>query len=470
MKNFSNLWISLTGWLIVAVVIVGLILTRAQWMPRFITAAGQGSSADEPEHADEMAPDLVAVSAQALRNMGLTTKAAVMESYWRTIQVPGIVVERPGVSDHGVTSPAMGVIAQIHAFPGDTVNPGEPLFTISLVSDYLQNAQSELFTATRETQLLQEEQDRLTGLARDGSIPEARIIDLDQRRRRQEALIQAHRQDLLSRGLSPAQLEQIAEGQFVSTIDVIAPPAANDGLSALDGAAATDPIADQSSVVYEIQEMRVTLGEQVQAGQLLTVLSNHLLLYIEGHAFKKEAPLLEKAAQQEWPLRVEFTEDDGRHWPPLEQEFRIRHLANTIDAESRTFAFYVPLSNQSRDFEKDGRQFVVWRFRPGQRVRLHVPIEKLAPSVVVPAEAVVRDGPEAFVFRQTGELFQRIPVHVLYEDRLNFVLAQDEKLGPGMYLAQTGAASLNRILKAQRAGGSPSGMHVHADGTVHDAH
>jgi hypothetical protein len=41
--------------------------------------------------------------------------------------------------------------------------------------------------------------------------------------------------------------------------------------------------------VYEVQELKVDLGTQVQAGQLLGVLSNHATLYIAGHAFKREA-------------------------------------------------------------------------------------------------------------------------------------------------------------------------------------
>jgi hypothetical protein len=113
---------------------------------------------------------------------------------------------------------------------------------------------------------------------------------------------------------------------------------------------------------------------------------------------------------------------------------------------------------------------VVWRFRPGQRVRLHVPVEELEDVIVLPAAAVVREGPEAYVFRQNGDLFDRRPVRVLHEDRLNVVVANDGSVAPGWYLAQGSAASLNRVLKAQSASGVPVGVHVHADGTVHGAH
>jgi membrane fusion protein, heavy metal efflux system len=208
----------------------------------------------------------------------------------------------------------------------------------------------------------------------------------------------------------------------------------------------------------------------VQAGQLLAVLSDHRLLYAVGHAFKREAAALERAAREGWPVEIEFAEDDAAAWPPLEQTFAIRHLANTVDRESRTFDFFVPLENQSRGYDKDGRSFTVWRFRPGQRVRLHVPVEKFSGVIVLPAGAVVQEGAEAYVFRQNGDLFDRLPVHTIYEDRQSVVIANDGSVAPGWYLAQGSAASLNRVLEAQSASGAPVGMHVHADGTVHEAH
>ena len=90
--------------------------------------------------------------------------------------------------------------------------------------------------------------------------------------------------------------------------------------------------------------------------------------------------------------------------------------------------------------------------------------------LVLPSAAVVREGPEAFVFRQNGDLFNRLAVHVLHEDRLSIVLANDGSVTPGLYLAQNAAASLNRVLKAQAASGVRADVHVHADGTSHAPH
>lgn len=435
---------------------------RERWIAWLRPAAPAPVSEKEAPHPHEPAK-VLELSKQARENLQLVSRPAKLQAYWKSILVPGEIVDRPGLSDRGVSAPAVSVVTQVHAFPGDTVHPGDKLFTLRLLSEYIQNTQLELFKATGETVLIREQQERLKKATDTGAIPQSRLIELDQQLRRQETAMQGFRQDLLTRGLSKEQIDEVAQGKFVASIDVVAPPATQ---------SATEATADggMSPLAYEVQELKVDLGMQVQAGQLLGVLSNHQSLYVEGHAFKREAPALEKAAQQGWPIQIEFAEDDASHWPKLDQVFRIRHLANSIDPESRTFDFFIPLANQSHAYEQASQSFVVWRFRPGQRVRLHVPVEELKDVIVLPAAALVREGPEAYVFRQNGDLFNRLPVRVLHEDRLSVVLAHDGSVAPGWYLAQSGAASLNRVLKAQSASGTPAGFHVHADGTVHGAH
>lgn len=456
---------------IVAGLVAVLIVSRINWSAWFSADTTATKSADAPAAPIQEAKTL-RISEQARKNLGLKSKPARPQLYWRTIEVPGELVDRPGFSDRGVTSPAVGVVIEVHAFPGDTVRPGDRLFTLRLFSEYLQNTQSELFKATREIQLITEQHARLESVVKSGGIPEARLIELDNQLRRQETLIQSYQQDLLTRGLNPEQIESVADGTFVSTIDVVAPPAMDQSKKVSD----IQPVAFQSSgndvdgLAFEIEELHVELGQQVQAGQLLSTLANHQALFIEGHAFKREASFLAKAAENKWPIQCAFAEDDQIDWPAFDQTLEIRHLANSIDSTSRTFNFFIPLSNQSRVYEKDNQTFIVWRFRPGQRVRLQVPVEELRDVLILPSSAVVREGPEAYVFQQNGDLFNRLAVHVLHEDRLQVVVANDGSVKPGLYLAQSSAASLNRVLKAQAASGVRADVHVHADGTVHAAH
>lgn len=460
-------------WTTLSLVGIGSVafVTRRSWQGIFApTTEASSSSPQAPTPPAKV--EVLELSPEARKNLGLVVKAVKLQSYWKSVQLPGVVVDRPGKSDRGVTSPAVAVVTKVHAYPGDTVHPGDKLFTLRVFSEYLQNTQSDLFKASKEIQLIEEQKARIQKAAEGGAIPAARMIELDNQLRRQNNAIKAYRQDLLTRGFQPDQIERVSGGEFVTEIEVVAPPPARNTTPDKTSQTSASPLIDQENenLAYEVEKLTIELGQQVQAGEVLCYLANHHELYIRGHAFKQEAPLLERVARNNWPTEVEFAEDDSSGWPPSDQKFLIHHLANSVDPVTRTFDFFIPLQNQSRGYQKEGRTFIAWRYRPGQRVRLQVPVEELKDVFVLPAAGVVREGPEAYVFRQNGDLFNRKAVHVLYEDRSHIVLANDGQITPGLYIAQNGAASLNRVLKSQAASGIPAGVHVHADGTVHGAH
>jgi cobalt-zinc-cadmium efflux system membrane fusion protein len=222
---------------------------------------------------------------------------------------------------------------------------------------------------------------------------------------------------------------------------------------------------------YEIQSLKVELGTQVEAGQLLCSLADHRALFVEGRAFKDDMPLVQTATKNGWEVKADFGSEQDQDWGGPPSHLPIHHVANTIDPETRTFAFYLTLANQSQTYTTpEGSTRQLWRFRPGGRLSLRIPVEKLENVFVLPRAAVVQEGPEAYVFRQNGDLFDRRPVRVVLEDRLYAVIANDGSINPGFFIAQNSAASLNRVLKAQSASGTPANVHVHADGTVHAAH
>ncbi|MGI8980378.1 MAG: efflux RND transporter periplasmic adaptor subunit [Pirellulaceae bacterium] len=420
----------------------------------------------------------VKLSQQARKNLGLVAKPLQPTTYWRVIDLPGVVADRPGISDRGVVAPIAGIVTQIHAFPGATIAPDAPLFTLRLVSESLHTSQLELYKATREIEISQRQRERLSELAQSGALAKSRIIEIDNQIDRLQATVDAYRQDLQARGLMKERIAAAAKGEFVTEMVVRAPGEKALRTTAVVLAANAEAEPPQLPFSFELQSLNVELGQQVDAGSVLCHLADHRTLLIEGHGFKDDMPLVQEAARNGWEVEVDLdaqpadknTAPTTDRWPPFPKKLKINHLSNTVDEQTRTFAFFLPLENQWQDYTQDNVTRLLWRFRPGSRVRLRVAVEKLENVFVVPQQAVVREGPEAFVFRQNGDLFDRRPVHVLYEDRLNSVLANDGALSPGFYVAQSGAASLNRVMKAQAASGAPANVHVHPDGTVHGAH
>lgn len=454
---------------VIACLCAGAWFTRDQWVASWNKSPSLVAIEAELESpAKEI--EVLKLSEQARANLGLRSAPAKPENYWRTIDIPGVIVDRPGITDNGITSPLAGVITKVHALEGDIVQPGQTLFSIRLISDYLQRAQLDLFKAVREVGILEAEINRLEPLADSGAVPGSRLIELKQQIARQNSLIEGQRQDILSRGLSASHLKKIESGVFLTSIDIYVPEMNKSELQFTTASLEDDSINLFESGFFEVQSLQVSTGQQVDAAQLLAVLANHNMLYLKGIAFKKESSVLARAAERGWRLQVDFADDAVQDWTEQAQEFQIRHLANTTDASSRTFEFFVPLLNQFRTYQKSNQLFVLWRYRPGQRVRIQVPVAELNNVLVVPTEAVVFEGPEAFVFQQNGDLFNRVSVRVLLQDRSRVVIANDGTIQPGQYLAQGSASSLNRVLKAQAASGMRADIHVHADGTTHAAH
>jgi cobalt-zinc-cadmium efflux system membrane fusion protein len=439
------------------------------WRARQAESVKKEDAAPKPAlGSDGVTP--VRLSKEAQKNLGLKSAALKTVTYWRKIDIPGVITDRPGVSDRGVVAPITGIVTAIHAYPGDVVAPNSPLFTLRLISETLHASQLELYKATNEIEIARQHRQRLEGVT---GIAGVRLIELDNQIQRMEVNVQAYRQDLIARGLPLDRIDAAARGEFVTEIMVRAPDekALQVAEVALTSGVEGEHVEPKRlPFSFELQKLDVELGQQVDAGQVLCSLADHRVLQIEGCGFKKDMPLVQRAAKDRLPIEVAFELDEGAGWPPLPDQLPIRHVANVIDVETRTFAFYLPLENQWQSYTHTGGDELIWRFRPGDRVWLSVAVERIDDVFVLPKAALVREGPEAFVFRQNGDLFDRMPVHVLHEDNTSVVLANDGRLRPGFFIAQNSAASLNRVLKAQLSSGQPANLHVHPDGTVHAAH
>ncbi len=454
----------------------------SQWLGHFAfraePAATLPAAANAGGHGGNAPAGLarsVLLTPQARRNIGLETKALVTATAWKVIELPGVVVDRPGVSDRGVTAPIAGTIVKVQAFPGTTVAPEAALFTIRLVSDSVHKSQMELFKATKEIEIAQRQRRRLDELALAGAVPQARLYEIENQLDRMQATVEAYRQDLVARGLSIASIDAAAAGEFVTEIVVRAPADQSLADATAAGAGAG---AENVPFAFEVHSLDVELGQHVEAGTVLMHLADHRTLLIEGRGFKDDMPMVQEAARQGLGIEIDADEPDASTWPAFPGTLPIDHISNTVDPATRTFAFFLALTNQWHTYPQQDETRVLWRFRPGSRLRLRVAADRMDDVFVVPRDAVVREGPRAFVFRQSRDfvlrsqdaLFERTEVHIVHEDRLTSVLANDGSLRSGSRIAQSGAAAIDRIWRSQRGESKPSDVHVHADGSLHERH
>lgn len=425
---------------------------------REVNKAGHGSAdghshaheKDGHDHSHEDNLTLIEVTRQARGNIGLQVGEVGFADFTRTITVPAIVVERPGRSQIAVVAPLTGVVTRIDVIPGQAIEPGQPLFALRLMHEELVVSQSEFLSTLEQLDVVNKEIKRLEAIVKDGALAGRVVLERKYERQKLEAVNRAQDQALLLHGLTPDQVLNIrSTHKLITSLTVTAP------------AAPTDQ-ENSATRVLQVEDLAVEQGQTVTAGEALCTLSDHAELYVEGQAFQQDADLLNRAARESATICA-LVETAGSK-PEEVCNLRILYLANKVDATSRLFPFYATLPNEVArdDRTPDGRRYIGWRFRPGQRLQLKVPVETWKERIVLPVEAVVQDGPESYVFREDGDHFHRCPVQVAYRDQFSVVLADGNDIWPGDRLAMNSAQQLQVALKNKSGGAiDPHAGHNH---------
>ncbi|WP_010585615.1 efflux RND transporter periplasmic adaptor subunit [Schlesneria paludicola] len=456
--------------------------TRDSWLPLLNHSAAATASSNDGHAHDHEGHDhhdheksSLSLSEQARTNLGLETGKIELQDWWRSIPIPGIVSEQPGHSERRITTSLNGIIGKVFVFPGQTVHPGDPLFSLQLTGELLTTTQASLLRTLQELELLEIEMKRITPLVESNALPAKAKLEKDYEKKRLESQRLIQMQELLVRGLAPEQITHIIETKTLireftirvpggQTIDAEAREFSPGSRSSVIPIGLLKHLPDQEStdeskLVYTIEAIGTFPGKLVQPGDELCDLALHTKLDIVGNAFEKEAPIIAHAIQERWPVRAIFEVTAGD--PLIREDLKIRFAENTIDTVTRTLRFHIPLVNEVMgDQEGDhGIVYRSWRFKPGQKVRLMVPLEHLKQQIVLPADAVVKEGADAYVFRVNGKLLERVPVQLEFLDSREAVLKRDRSLAPGDFVAFNQAYQLNLALKKSQGGGG--GGHSH---------
>lgn len=456
-------WLLIGGGL---AIVVAAVIFQSQWLPsaKQLLARLQSSSApvesggekghDEASHAAHGNPNSIELSPQARKNIGLTDdmiQPVKLQPFTRSITIPGMVVERPGRSILEVTAPFTGHIDRIYPIEGEAVTSGQKLFDLRLTHEELVQTQATLLQTAVDIEVIDKEIARLETLSADGTIAGKRLIDQKNERGKKESLLQATRQALLLHGLNEAQVATILKNKELFKELTIT---AREGHSRESEKRAED--------LYQVQAIKVSQGQHVEAGATLAVLADHAVLYIEGEAFERDVNEINRVADAKAPVTAVLATEGAKS--EVIEGLQILYLADKIDPAKRTLDFYVTLPNKSqRDATLDsGRRFIAWRYRPGQRVQLEIPLETLPDRIVLPIDAIAQDNTETYVFTPNGNQWVRRSVHVEYRDQRQAVIANDGALFPGDRVALTGAQQLQVAIKNKSGGAiDPHAGHSH---------
>lgn len=464
-SKHGKLWgIGITGFVVAA----SAWMTQSQWMPaamRFLestdshaTVPGQAGTHDEHAghdhgHAGHDELSSIEVSAQARTNIGLKTGRIKLSTFVRTITVPGIVVERPGRTRTRVVAPLTGIITKVHAIAGEAIHAGQPLFDVRLTHEDMVQAQVDYLRTVEELSVVEKEIARLKPATENGAVPQKLLLDRVYEQQKLQGSLKAQRESLLLHGLTEEQADVIQKTRSLQSKQTVFAPGG--------GERNGDGNTSQNDQVYVIEDIDVELGRYVNTGDLLLTLADYSNLYVEGNAFEQDGQLVADAVRDDRKItiRVQNHTSAGTFVPDLS----IQYLSDKIDPVSRTLHFYLELPNDLlRDVTRGGHRYLNWRYKPGQRTELLVPVEEWPERIVLPADAVVQDGVESYVFQENGDHFDRRAVQVEYRDRFSVVVAKDGSLFPGDVVATSGAQQLLVALKNKSGGGiDPHAGHSH---------
>ncbi len=416
------------------------------------------------------------LNAQALKNLGLTQEylqPIVLRDYKRTITVPAIVAAKPGRTQIRVSSPLSGVVTHVHAVTGEAVTAGELLFEVRLTYEDLVDTQTQFLKTLSELEVEKREIARLEEITQSGAISAKSLLERRYSKEKIEAYLGSMREALKLHGLSASQIATIEmERKLLRDLSIETPDIdshnKNEELrltrlpfkpASFTANVLEEPIASKRPLIVE--DLKIQKGQGVTSGEMLCSLSDFSSLYIEGQAFEQDAPIVTKAAQNGWMIdaMIQTTTD-----PEVINGLKLAFVGSSVDPTSRTLSFFVELPNQIlRDEKNDqGQRFLTWKYRVGQRLQLQVPVEVWKDQLVLPVDAVVKDGADWFAFQQNGDHFDRIAVHVKHRDQTNVVIDNDGVLFPGDVVALRAAHQLQMALKNKSGGGvDPHAGHNH---------
>lgn len=470
---------------------VGLLAwkTQQQWMPAVNGMAENGKSKTESgehgseedhhdhDHAGHEESTSLELTPQARKNIGLTEDKVIpvkLQAFTRTLTIPAIVVEMPGKTRVKVVAPMTGIITNVNVIAGEAVQPGRELFKIRLTHEDLVQAQTDFLKTLGELDVEDKEIARIKEITDKGVIAGKVLLEREYAKEKLEAILKAQREALLLHGFSEGQVDQIRDSRrLIKEHQVYAPQLhdqsgevqlPNMGIQRISAPApgSQGTVNARHKSIFIVQSLNISKGDFVQAGDTLCVLADYSDLYLKGQAFEQEADELTRCLENGWS--VEAIQEINNKNKELIKNLQIDYLDNQIETDARIFSVYVDLPNtiEHENVRSDGERFITWRFKPGQRMQLRIPVETWKKQIVVPVEAIATEGAESFVFQENGDHFDRRPVHVLYKDQLWAVIQNDGAIFPGDKIALTGAHQMQMALK-NKAGGAvdPHAGHNH---------
>ena len=404
------------------------------------------------------------MSHAARDTLGLEVAEAEVKPFTEVVRLPAFVREIPGRSDLVASARSHGIIKRMLARQGQAIRAGDPIAELELTGDELAQTQAALLDAVQQLSIVQKEIKRLSGAVGRGGVAETKLLTTQYEQQRLNARIVTKREELGVFGLTPEQVAMIEQQQQLIRSVTIHAPSVDQESTAQLGEVLASPSDDRW--VYSVEDVNVSVGQMVQAGEPIANLAYHATLWIEGQAFERDTEMVVDVVKRQKTLAAELGPDDE---PLRLSNLPLEYVDNHLDPQSRSTRIYLSLPNEvSLETTHDARRYRVWKFKPNQRGHVLIPTRTWENEIPLPADAVVQDGPDHYVFRYVAthanaenphDEFAPVRVVVLHADQSHVVIAA-ESLDANTKIAMNQAYRLLLTMKDQQSKAAGGG-HAH---------
>jgi RND family efflux transporter MFP subunit len=340
-----------------------------------------------------LVPGTLSLTKESIATIGLRTAPAS----------PGMinpVVELPGEVDHppdrrgAASSPLTGVILQVHARPGQQVQPGDLLadiFSLDLISLQLDLLREHLRVELTGRQL---EQIRASGNA----ASRRRLIETEAAHASALNARDSTSRKLQLLGLEPARLDKLLrQREVIPTLPILAP------------------------IKGQITAFNSIIGKSVRADEILFEIHDNSRPLIR-------ALIAEGQLRQVKPGMIARARLISH--PGLVLTGRVARSADSLDAIGQTLSAWIDLD-----------QPLPANLRQGQMARVTLETGTSTPCLAVPVGALHREGNQLSLFIQQDSVFNKVPIRLGTSNDLLAGILQG--LNAGDHVVISGVEELN---------------------------
>ena len=340
---------------IVAAVILTVIVVVGRKRSSSSEAAPEGAKTEATE--EKASPDVVKISDEARKTIGLTVVSAEERPFAAMIQTTGVVMPNETRVAH-IRPLAPGRVEQVHVSIGDRVSAGQALVTYDniemgqLAGEY-RAAAAAVERAEAEADVAKRALDRAGRLVESGGISRAEYERRDAEQKRAVAAISSERAAM-------ANVEQKLRRFGVTTAEL-------PKLSAAEGGGSSRGVL-RAAFAGVVTATNVAQGESVDTERELLTVSDLSNVWVLGDIYQKDLGSVRRG--QEALITVES-------YPGETVSGRIAYISDVLDPASRTAKVRAEVPN------RDGR------LKLQMFVSMQVPTGDTRPTIVVPSTAIL---------------------------------------------------------------------------------